>query len=141
MGRWREEKNAGTGRWASSLVNIDRLGDGQWRLRQLEGIQPFQSDDPDSSRIWWKDPGVNQNLAFGVHPDPISGMHAWHQRVQLTKAEPDDHYGDVVVDTNKSTQVFEEWLTMTKPGPGPDGNRRPLWFDRPVKPTPDAYRF
>jgi hypothetical protein len=141
MGRWRQEDKTGNERWSSALVNIDQLGDGKWRLRQLKGIEPFESDDPDSSRIWWKDPGVNQNLAFPVHPDPVSGMHAWHQRVTLTTAQEGDQYGDVVVDTAKSTQVFEKWLEMTKPGPGPDGNRRPLWLDRPVKPTPDAYRY
>ncbi len=141
MGRWRQQDDAGNERWSSALVDIDRLGEGKWRLRQLKGIEPFESDDPDSSRIWWKDPGVNQNLAFPVHPDPVSGMHAWHQRVRLSVAEAGDQYGDVVVDTNKSTEVFEQWLQMTKPGPGPDGNRRPLWLDRPVKPTPDAYRF
>ena len=68
---------------------------------------------------------MNQNLAFPVHPDPISGMHAWHQRVTLTTAHQGDQYGDVVVDTDKSTQVFEKWLEMTKPGPGPDGTRPP----------------
>ena len=141
MGRWRQQDDAGNERWSSALVDIERLGEGKWRLRQLKGIEPFESDDPDSSRIWWKDPGVNQNLAFPVHPDPVSGMHAWHQRVRLSAAEAGDQYGDVVVDTNKSTEVFEQWLEMTKPGPGPDGNRRPLWLDRPLKPTPDAYRF
>jgi anaerobic selenocysteine-containing dehydrogenase len=141
MGRWRQQDDVGAGRWSSALVDIDRLGDGKWRLRQLNGIEPFESDDPDSSRIWWKDPGVNQNLAFPVHPDPVSGMHAWHQRVTLTAAESGDRYGDVVVDTKKSTQVFEQWLEMTKPGPGPDGTRRPMWLDRPVKPTEDAYQY
>jgi hypothetical protein len=67
-------------------------------------------------------------------------MNAWHQRVRLTRAEPGDRYGDVVVDTAKSFQVYREWLDLTRPGPGPGGLRRPLWLDRPVKPTPDAYR-
>ncbi len=141
MGRWRQKEDAGNERWSSALVDVEKLGEGRWRLRQLKGIEPFESDDPDSSRIWWRDPGVNQNLAFPVHPDPVSGMHAWHQRVTLSAAGPEDQYGDVVVDTNKSTQVFEQWLEMAKPGPGPDGTRRPLWLDRPVKPTLDAYRF
>jgi len=141
LGRWRLEEDAGNGRWSSALVDVEQIGDGRWRLRQLKGIEPFASDDPDSERIWWRDPGVNQNLAFPVHPDPISGMHAWHQRVRLTKADAEDRYGDVVVDTNKSFQVYQEWLARTKPGPGPDGTRRPRWLDRPVKPTPDAYRY
>ncbi len=141
MGRWRLNDERGNERWASALVNIERLDGGAWRLRQLKGIEPFESDDPDSSRIWWKDPGVNQNLAFPVHPDPVSGTHAWHQRVRLTPAEPGDRYGDVVVDTTKSTEVYRKWLALAKAGPGPDGTRRPQWLDRPVKPSPDAYRF
>jgi hypothetical protein len=44
-----------------------------------------------------------------------------------------------VVDTNKSHEIYKEWMAKTKPGPGPDDLRRPLWFDRPVKPTPEAY--
>jgi hypothetical protein len=61
--------------------------------------------------------------------------------VRLAAAAPGDNYGDVVVDTSKSMQVYRDWLELTKPGPGPDGTRRPLWLNRPVKPTPDAYRF
>src|ERR1044072_2756751 len=47
--------------------------DGGWLLRQVQGVGPFRSDDPDSSRIFWSDGGVHQNLAFPVHPDPVSG--------------------------------------------------------------------
>jgi hypothetical protein len=119
---------------------MDRLGDGRWRLRQKKGIEPFTSDDPDSERIWWRDPGVNQNLAHAPHADPISGMHAWHQRVRLEPAHTDDQYGDIVVNTERSFEVFREWLGLTKPGPGPDGTRRPQWLIRPNRPTPDAYR-
>ena len=83
---------------------------------------------------------MNQNLAHSTHPDPVSGMHAWHQRVRLEHAHPEDQYGDVVVDTNRSYEVFREWLAMTKPGPGPDGTKRPMWLNRPNKPTPEAYQ-
>ncbi len=140
MGRWRLQDDKGNERWSSALVDISRK-DGGWMLRQEKGIGPFTSDDPDSERIWWQDAGVNQNLAFPVHPDPISGMHAWHQRVRLTAAETGDRYGDVFVDTTKSHEVYLEWLAKTKPGPGPGNLRRPMWLDRPVKPTPDAYQF
>ncbi len=141
MGRWRLQEALGSGRWASALVDITSDGKGRWKLRQKQGIEPFTSEDPDSERIWWKDAGVNQNLAFPSHPDPVSGMHAWHQRVRLTAAEPDDQYGDVVVDTNKSLEIYKQWLELTKPAPGPGGLRRPLWFARPVRPTPDAYQI
>ncbi|MDH5504429.1 MAG: molybdopterin-dependent oxidoreductase [Acidimicrobiia bacterium] len=140
MGRWRLDDEKGNERWSSALVDIDSLGDGKWRMRQKKGIEPFTSADPDSERIWWKDAGVHQNLAFPPHPDPISGMHAWHQIVNIAPAASGDQYGDVVVDTNKSFAVYEEWLKKTKPGPGPDGTRRPTWLARPIKPTLDAYQ-
>ncbi len=140
LGRWRLNDAVGNERWSSALVDIAKTGDTEWRLRQKKGIEPFSSSDPDSERIWWKDAGVNQNLAFPPHPDPVSGMHAWHQRVRLTPAQPGDQYGDIVVDTAKSYEIYREWLQLAKPGPGPGGLRRPLWFDRPVKPTEDAYR-
>jgi hypothetical protein len=30
---------------------------------------------------------------------------------------------------------------MTRPAPGPGGLRRPLWFDRPLRPVRDAYKL
>ncbi len=138
LGRWRLSDAMGNERWSSALVDLTRSGSG-WMLRQKEGIRPFTSSDPDSERIWWQDAGVNQNLTFPVHPDPVSGMHCWHQRVRLEAAKPDDRYGDVFVDTDRSTEVYREWLTKTRPGPGPGNLRRPRWLHRPVKPTPDAY--
>ncbi|MDH4354340.1 MAG: formate dehydrogenase, partial [Actinomycetota bacterium] len=90
-------------------------------------------------RIYWDDPGVHQNLAFGVHPDPWSGMHCWHQKVRVEKAHPDDQYGDVVVDTGRSAEVFQEWLAKTRPGPSRSGMRRPEFLMRPVKPVRRAF--
>jgi hypothetical protein len=109
-------------------------------LRQVCGPQPFQSEDPDSGRIWWTDAGVHQNLTFPVHPDPISGSHSWHQKVRVEAAEATDRYGDIHVDTAKSHEVYKQWLAMTRPAPGPDGLRRPHWMLRPYRPDPKAYR-
>ncbi len=141
LGRWRLSKDSGGDRWSTALADLQQPESGQWMLRQLEGITPFQSEDPDSDRVWWKDAGVHQNLTFPVHPDPISGMHCWHQKVRVEPAGPSDRYGDVFVDTNLSFKVYEEWLKKTRPAPGPDGLRRPLWFARPVKPTTGAYQI
>jgi anaerobic selenocysteine-containing dehydrogenase len=141
LGRWRLAKDLGGDRWSTALADLQRVGDGQWKLRQVEGIKPFVSTDPDSERVWWQDAGVHQNLTFPVHPDPISGMHCWHQKVQVHKAGAEDRYGDVFVDTNLSSQVYREWLKKTRPAPGPDGLRRPLWIPRPVKPALEAYRL
>ena len=43
---------------------------GKWMMRQMHGIRPFKSADPDSERVWWEDAGVHQNLIFPVQPDP-----------------------------------------------------------------------
>lgn len=139
MGRWRTSENAGS-RWAMGLVDLDNDGNGVWRLRYKQGVQPFRSDDPDSERIYWDDPGVHQNLAFAVHPDPLSGMHCWHQKVRVEKARTDDRYGDVVVDTRRSREVYRTWMECTRPGPSRSGLRRPEFLMRPVKPRRRAFR-
>ncbi|HUK63573.1 MAG TPA: molybdopterin-dependent oxidoreductase [Dongiaceae bacterium] len=141
LGRWRVAEADGTDRWSSALVRIEETEPGRWRMRRLHGAQAWASGDPDSSRVWWQSTGVHQNLTFPVHPDPVSGAHAWHQKVRVTRAEPGDHDGDVVVDTAKSHAVYKEWLAMARPAPGPDGMRRPHWLLRPLRPTPDAYRM
>jgi len=37
------KQDEGTDRWASALVDIEELGDGRWRLRQLEGVKPLRA--------------------------------------------------------------------------------------------------
>ncbi len=140
FGRWRVEER-GNDRWLSSLVRIEEKGDGRFAMRQVEGARPFESTDPDSRRIWWREVGVHQNLTFPVHPDPLSGMHCWHQKVRVVKAGPADRYGDVEVDTRKSMDVYRQWLAMTRPARGPGGLRRPMWLQRPFKPAPEAYQI
>ncbi|MBI2365095.1 MAG: molybdopterin-dependent oxidoreductase, partial [Deltaproteobacteria bacterium] len=139
LGRWRLAEEQGGERWSTALVDLKQLGDGKWMMRQIHGIKPFKSDDPDSSRIFWQDGGVHQNLTFPVQPDWISGQHCWHQKVRVTKPGPDDKYGDVFVDTNKSHEVYKRWLSKTRPAPGPDNMRRPLWLPRSYKPAAEAY--
>lgn len=108
-------------------------------MRQVHGVRPFASSDADSSRIWWQDAGVHQNLIFPVQPDPISGQHCWHQKVTVSRPGPEDRYGDIFVDTNKSHEVFRRWLALTRAAPGPGGLRRPLWLARAYKPAPEAF--
>jgi hypothetical protein len=115
----------------------------RWDLRRVRDVEPFASADPDTSRIWWTDAGVHQNLTFPVQPDPISGMHCWHQAVRVRRAEPGDRPGDVSADTAKSREAYVEWLARTRPAAqySPDGTRRPYWLLRPLKPGRDAYKL
>ena len=57
-------------------------------MRPKDHVRPYRSADPDTTRIWWSDTGVHQNLTFPVHPDPISGMHCWHQAVSPGSSAP-----------------------------------------------------
>jgi len=141
MGRWKllghDQVSAGG---MMATVTLDREGDG-WALHRRKQVEPYRSADPDTQRIWWSDTGVHQNLTFPVHPDPISGMHCWHQAVRVTPAQPGDRHGDVAVDTVKARQVYREWMAMTRPAGSysPDETRRPTWLMRPLKPAPEAF--
>lgn len=139
LGRWRRPQDAPGNRWATNTVSIESDGKGGWHMRTVKDIQPYKSDDPDSARIFWSDGGVHQNITFPVHPDPISGMHCWHQKVRIERAHAGDVYGDIFVDTNKSMEVYRKWLAMTRPAPGPNGLRRPLWMKRALRPSEETF--
>ena len=142
LGRWRRQHDPAANRWAANLVDVKQdQQTGRWKMSLVKGTQAYNSDDHDSSRIFWGDGGVAQNLTFPVHPDPISGMHAWHQKVKLEPAHDIDRFGDVEVDTEKSYQIYLQWLKKTRPAPGPGGLRRPLWLKRPLRPVEDKFRI
>ena len=138
MGRWRLGEEGQ--RQLMATAKLEHEGS-EWALRREKGGGPYESSDPDTSRIWWTDVRVHQNLTFPVHPDPVSGMHCWHQAVRVRPAEPGDRYGDVAVDTAKSRQQFDAWLEKTRPARqhSPDGTRRPHWLLRPLKPSREAF--
>jgi anaerobic selenocysteine-containing dehydrogenase len=141
MGRWRTNKEDQLERMASAWVDLKEVGKGQWKMRQTSGVEPYETSDPDTKRVWWSDAGVHQNITFPVHPDPITGMHCWHQMVRVERAGPDDRYGDIFVDTNLSFAVYQRWKALTRPAPGPGGLRRPLWIPRVHRPEEAAFYF
>ena len=140
LGRWRRDVDPKANRWSMNTVDIT-CENGIWKMSHKAGTKAYKSDDPDSERIFWGDGGVHQNLTFPVQPDPISGMQCWHQKVKVERAHSEDAYGDVVVDTNKSFEVYRRWLAMTRPAPGPNNLRRPLWFKRPLRPVEEKFYF
>ena len=128
LGRWHRKQDADASRWGSASVEMTIDGD-IWKWRRTDDVEG----------LWWKESGVHQNITFSVHPDPISGMHCWHQKVKVVAAHPDDRFGDIMVDRGKARAVYEEWRKMTRP---PKGDlRRPLWFARAVRPADEAYQL
>ncbi|MGF1466847.1 MAG: molybdopterin-dependent oxidoreductase [Sandaracinaceae bacterium] len=143
LGRWRLQDGQSLGPGMSSLATLDERGD-EHELHIVHGARAWKSPDPDTSRIWWEDVGVHQNLTHAVHPDPVSGAHCWHQRLlSVTRAAPGDRHGDVRVDTAKSMAVFQAWKDLARSAydHSPDGTRRPYWLKRPLKPRRSAYRL
>jgi anaerobic selenocysteine-containing dehydrogenase len=141
LGRWRRAEDPPNSRWSGSVVRVEESEPGKWKMRRVTGPRPFDSDDPDSKRIWWREGGVPQNLTHAVHADPLSGMHCWHQRVHVEPAADEDRAGDVLVDTEKSMAVYREWLSKTRWPVGPGDLRRPKWLNRPLRPTDAAYHL
>ena len=128
LGRWHRKQDADASRWGSAPVEMTIDGD-IWKWRRTGDVEGS----------WWKESGVHQNITFSVHPDPISGMQCWHQKVKVTRGDGDDHFGDIMVDRAKARAVHEEWLKMTRP---PKGDlRRPLWIPRAVRPAEEAYHL
>jgi anaerobic selenocysteine-containing dehydrogenase len=144
MGRWKVSGDAlGANRWQLHDVDFRRLEDGRYLIRRVKDVGPFPSEDKDSNKVWWTSGGVHQNFIFPVQPDPISGMHCWHQKVTVTAAEAGDRYGDVFVDTNRSMEVFEAWLLKARPAAahGPGRLRRPPHFKRVCRPVERAFEL
>ena len=139
IGRWMPEGGPDGNRWAINRVRLTEQGDGKWRMNTVSGVQPFDSADADSLRIFWRDGGVHQNITHAPHPDPISGMHCWHQRVWLEHLQPGEAYGDIEVDTKRAFEIYREWLAQTRPQRRTDRLRRPLWLTRPLRPETGAF--
>ncbi|MCA1592046.1 MAG: formate dehydrogenase, partial [Acidobacteria bacterium] len=64
MGRWKL-KDAGE-RQMMATVSLEHANE-RWGLKRESGVKPYESSDADTSRIWWTDVGVHQNLTFPVH--------------------------------------------------------------------------
>ncbi len=144
LGRWRLQDSAGGNRGTTALASLEEDGKGRHRLHMLEGAKAWEGPDPDTARIWWKDVGVHQNLTHAVQPDPVAGHHCWLQKVvDIRKARPDERHGDVYVDTEKSRELYRRWVALARSAVdhSPNGERRPYWLKRPLKPLRAAYKL
>jgi len=118
------------------------------KLKYIEGIHPFKSErfadyNRDSGNIWWDGlSGSWQNAVAAVHPDPISGMHCWHQKVILEPAQAGDKIGDIYVNYENNFKVYEGWRDqLTRGLETGDKMRRPQHIKRPWVPLSDkAYK-
>ncbi len=111
------------------------------KLTYVEGIKPFHSKrfadfNKDSDNIWWDGlSGSWQNAVAATHPDPISGMHCWHQKVILEPAQEGDKIGDIQVNYDNNFKVYQAWRDeLTRGLDGDSEFRRPPHIKRPWVP-------
>ncbi len=114
------------------------------KLKYVEGIKPFHSKryaayNRDSDNIWWDGlSGSWQNAVAPTHPDPISGMHCWHQKVILEPAQKGDKIGDIHVNYENNFKTYQAWRDeLTRPLNANDTLRRPQHIKRPWVPLSD----
>ncbi|MBZ0135734.1 MAG: molybdopterin-dependent oxidoreductase [Planctomycetes bacterium] len=138
LGRWRRPQDPNSNRMSSNTVSIEDSA-GKFTMKRMRGIHAFESNDPDTQRIFWSEGGVHQNAAAPIHPDPISGANCWLQNVVVEKAQPGDSYGDVYADLDKSYAVYQEWKAMAK-RVRPGQTRRIPWLNRPLHPEASAWQ-
>ncbi len=114
------------------------------KLKYVEGIKPFHTErfadyNRDSGNIWWDGlSGSWQNAVAAPHPDPISGMHCWHQKVILEPAEKGDKIGDIHVNYENNFKVYQGWRDQLTRGLDENSTiRRPKHLKRPWVPLSD----
>ncbi|HLP42472.1 MAG TPA: molybdopterin dinucleotide binding domain-containing protein, partial [Fibrobacteria bacterium] len=78
-------------------------------LKLKEKIEHGGEEDPDLKNVWWDDKGVHPNAIIPPTVDPIGGSQGWFDTiVKVTKAGPEDKYGDVKADYNKLLALSKE---------------------------------
>ena len=132
--------NGGLNSFGVPLAELQMDGK-EGKMKYTQGITPFKSErfadyNKDSDNIWWDGlSGSWQNAVAAPHPDPISGMHCWHQKVILSKAEAGDKIGDISVNYENNQKVYQAWRDeLTRPLNTENKWRRPQWIKRPWVP-------
>jgi anaerobic selenocysteine-containing dehydrogenase len=134
------EGTTGLNSFGVPLAEIQMDGK-EGKLKYVEGIKPFRSErfaeyNKDSDNIWWDGlSGSWQNAVAATHPDPISGMHCWHQKVILEPAQKGDKIGDIHVNYDNNFKTYQAWRDELTRGLDSDSTlRRPAHIKRPWVP-------
>ncbi|GAB4435940.1 MAG: molybdopterin-dependent oxidoreductase [Rhodocyclaceae bacterium] len=98
-------------------------GCGHWEYGRLATLKLNENpafggtEDTDLKNVWWDDKGVHPNAIIPAIADPIGGSQAWYDTVvKVTKAGPNDKYGDVQGDWQKHLEAFKEGLRYAYTG-------------------------
>jgi len=98
-------------------------GFGHWEYGRLATLKLKDkpafggTEDPDLDNVWWDDRGVHPNAIIPVVADPIGGSQGWYDTVvKVTKAGPDDKYGDIHGEWDKHYAAYKETMRYAYTG-------------------------
>jgi thiosulfate reductase / polysulfide reductase chain A len=98
-------------------------GFGHWEYGRLATLKLKEqpqfggADDADLQNVWWDDSGVHPNKIIPVVVDPIGGSQGWYDTVvKVSKAGPNDKYGDTDASWEKHYEAYKETLRYAYTG-------------------------
>lgn len=98
-------------------------GFGHWEYGRLATLKLKDkpafggTEDPDLDNVWWDDRGVHPNAIIPVVADPIGGSQGWYDTVvKVSKAGPDDKYGDIHGEWDKHYAAYKETMRYAYTG-------------------------
>lgn len=87
------------------------------KVRSEKGGAWGANDDADMNNVWWEDKGVHPNAIIPVVADPIGGSQGWYDTVvKVSKAGPNDKYGDVQASWDKHVEAFKDTMRYAYTG-------------------------
>jgi anaerobic selenocysteine-containing dehydrogenase len=87
------------------------------KLKDKKGEYSHGAEDPDLNNVWWDDKGVHPNNIIPAVADPIGGSQGWYDTVvKVTKAGPNDKYGDTQGNWDKHYEAYKETMRYAYTG-------------------------
>ena len=88
------------------------------KVKEKQGGEFGATSDADiDNNVWWDDKGVHPNAIIPTVVDPIGGSQGWYDTVvKVTKAGPDDKYGDVQGSWEKHLEAAKETMRYAYTG-------------------------
>jgi anaerobic selenocysteine-containing dehydrogenase len=88
------------------------------KVKEKKGGEFGATSDADiDNNVWWDDKGVHPNAIIPTVVDPIGGSQGWYDTVvKVTKAGPDDKYGDVQGSWEKHLEAAKETMRYAYTG-------------------------
>ena len=124
---------------SSAWVDLKEVGKGQWKMRQISGVEPYDSRDADTQAHLVE----RRRRASGHYISRTSRSDQRHALLAPDGARGESRAQRPLWRYLRGHESFfcrvQKWKALARPAPGPGGLRRPLWMPRVVRPADSAY--